>query len=291
MKYDLSDVKSVQKFLLQMKGFADSINGALPEDSKVTFDYDEFTENFYKANEGILQNRDTIKQEKLKAVEDFATYKTSMEEKWGKVDQNIVTKYNAAVEELTSLKEVIKENDGGFDIDKLKSRHASEIAEKEKEFEAKFLEDKKPLEAELEKLVTAVGTYKGKYFSKLKKEAVENELARINVNPEDKSLILQANLGRAEIAETDGDNFTVVFKEEGKDSIPLSKYWDAWASDAKHQKYILSADNSGGGSAGANSNAGPSVKDKLIAQLDDPKITLKDRLILSEKLAKMHAEK
>ena len=285
MEYDLSDVKSVQKFLVHMKGVADSINGALGEDAKVKFDYDEFTEQFYKANEGILKNRDTIKQEKLKVAEEFNNYKTEIDNQWGKVDKNIVTKYESAVAELASLKEAVKTGDGGFDIDKLKAQVELEKAELEKTYNEKLLEETKPLTTQLEQLSSEVGKYKGKYFSKLKKEAVETELDRIKVNPEDKALILEANLGRAEIAETDGDTFSVVFKDVEGHSIPLSKYWDTWASDDKHQKYILSEDNSGGGSHGG-SHQGVTPKEKLLQRLAETH-SLKERMILKEQISQM----
>lgn len=289
MEYDLKDVKSVQKFLVQMKDVADNINAELGEDAKVKFDYEDFTEQFYKANEGILKNRDTIKQEKLKVAEDFNAYKTEVETQWGNVDTNIVAKYDAAVSELASLKESIKDSDGGFDIDKLKAQAELEKAELEKSYNEKLLEETKPLTEQLEKLSSDVGRYKGKYFSKLKKEAVENELDRIKVNPEDKALILEANLGRAEIAETEDDNISVVFKDNDGHSVALSKYWDMWASNDKHQKYILSEDNSGGGSQGGT-HQGVTAKDKLLQKLTEAK-TLKERMMIKEQISRIENEK
>lgn len=289
MEYDLSDVKSVQKFLVHMKGVADSVNGALKEDAKVKFDYDEFTEQFYKANEGILKNRNTIKEEKLKVAEDFNKYKTEIEKQWGEVDTNIVKKYESAITELASLKETIKAGEGGFDIDKLKAQVELEKTELEKEYNEKLLEETKPLTEQLEQLASEVGKYKGKYFSKLKKEAVENELDRINVNPADRDLVLAANLGRAEIAETDGDGFSVVFKDDEGHSVALSKYWDNWANNAKYQKYILSEDNSGGGSKGG-SHQGVTAMDKLIQKLAETHNT-KDRMLLKEQISRLANEK
>lgn len=290
MKYDLSDVKSVQNFLVHMKDVADSINAALPEDAKVKFDYDDFSEQFYKANEGILKNRDTIKQEKLNVVEEFNKYKTEVDAQWGKVDKNIVAKYESAVTELASLKETIKTGDGGFDVDKLKAQVELEKAELEKSYNEKLLEETKPLTTQLEQLSSEVGKYKGKYFSKLKKEAVLAELDRIKVNPEDRALILDANLGRAEIAETDGDNFSVVFKNVDGRSVDLSKYWDTWAANEKHQKYILSEDNSGGGSQGSGTINGLSAKDKLLQKLAETHV-LKDRMVIKEQISRMENEK
>ena len=65
MSYETSDVKSVQKFLGEVKELADKINGVLPEDTEVKFDFDDFSEKFYKANDGIIKNRDTLKKEKM----------------------------------------------------------------------------------------------------------------------------------------------------------------------------------------------------------------------------------
>lgn len=182
MSYETSDVKSVQKFLGEVKELADKINGVLPEDAEVKFDFDDFSEKFYKANDGIIKNRDTLKKEKIKLAEDFDSFKTQTEEKWGSIDENLPDQYNKVVEELGSIKAAMK--DDKVDLDVIKQQHQSEIERLQKQWEKQLADKTKELADQNELLNTKAETFQNLHFNNLKREGLQKELERLNVDPE-----------------------------------------------------------------------------------------------------------
>ena len=283
-KYDTSDVKSVQKFLANQKDVFDKINSLLPEDAEVKLDYDAFVDGFFKANEGILKNRDALKQEKLELSKNFEEHKAEIDKKWGSIDENIQELYNEVVKERDALKAVIK--DGKVDIDDINKRHASEMQVLENTLREEFKATTNELVATKETLATEVDKFKGKYFDILRTNTLTNELDRIKVNPEDRQLIMQANIGRAEIVENDKGDFEVVFVN-GDERVPSSKFWDTWAADSHNQRYILAEDNSGGGASGATNTQPTSVKAKWQKILDDPTTPPHQKIVAMENLKKL----
>jgi len=284
MSYETSDVKSVQKFLGEVKELADKINGVLPEDTEVKFDFDDFSEKFYKANDGIIKNRDTLKKEKIKLAEDFESFKTQTEEKWGSIDENLPDQYNKVVEELGSIKAAMK--DDKVDLDVIKQQHQSEIERLQKQWEKQLADKTKELADQNELLNTKAETFQNLHFNNLKREGLQKELERLNVDPEDRSLIMQANLGRAEISQTENGEYDVFFKDDNGQSLPKSDFWNAWASDEHNAKYILAEQNTGGGASGTTKAKGSSKLEQLQRQFNET-TDLKKKIQLSEEMARL----
>lgn len=284
MSYETSDVKSVQKFLGEVKELADKINGVLPEDAEVKFDFDDFSEKFYKANDGIIKNRDTLKKEKIKLAEDFDSFKTQTEEKWGSIDENLPDQYNKVVEELGSIKAAMK--DDKVDLDVIKQQHQSEIERLQKQWEKQLADKTKELAEQNESLNTKAETFQNLHFNNLKREGLQKELERLNVNPEDRSLIMQANLGRAEISQTENGEYDVFFKDDNGQSLPKSDFWNAWASDEHNAKYILAEQNTGGGASGTTKAKGSSKLEQLQKKFNEA-TDLKTKIQISEEMARI----
>ena len=284
MSYETSDVKSVQKFLGEVKELADKINGVLPEDTEVKFDFDDFSEKFYKANDGIIKNRDTLKKEKIKLAEEYESYKSQIEEKWGSIDENLPDQYNKVVEELGSIKAAMK--DDKVDLDVIKQQHQSEIERLQKQWEKQLADKTKELADQNELLNTKAETFQNLHFNNLKREGLQKELERLNVNPEDRSLIMQANLGRAEISQTENGEYDVFFKDDNGQSLPKSDFWNAWASDEHNAKYILAEQNTGGGASGTTKAKGSSKLEQLQRQFNET-TDLKKKIQLSEEMARL----
>lgn len=283
MSYETSDVKSVQKFLGEVKELADKMNGALPEDAGVKFDFDDFSEKFYKANDGIIKNRDTLKKEKIKLAEEYESYKSQTEEKWGSIDENLPDQYNKVVEELGSIKAAMK--DDKVDLDVIKQQHQSEIERLQKQWEKQLADKTKELAEQNESLNTKAETFQNLHFNNLKREGLQKELERLNVNPEDRSLIMQANLGRAEISQTENGEYDVFFKDDNGQSLPKSDFWNAWASDEHNAKYILAEENTGGGASGTTKAKGSSKLEQLQKKFNEA-TDLKTKIQISEEMAR-----
>jgi uncharacterized protein YukE len=284
MSYETSDVKSVQKFLGEVKELADKINGVLPEDAEVKFDFDDFSEKFYKANDGIIKNRDTLKKEKIKLAEEYESYKSQIEEKWGSIDENLPDQYNKVVEELGSIKAAMK--DDKVDLDVIKQQHQSEIERLQKQWEKQLADKTKELVEQNESLNKKAETFQNLHFNNLKREGLQKELERLNVNPEDRSLIMQANLGRAEISQTENGEYDVFFKDDNGQSLPKSDFWNAWASDEHNAKYILAEQNTGGGASGTTKAKGSSKLEQLQKKFNEA-TDLKTKIQISEEMARI----
>ena len=284
MSYETSDVKSVQKFLGEVKELADKINGVLPEDAEVKFDFDDFSEKFYKANDGIIKNRDTLKKEKIKLAEEYESYKSQIEEKWGSIDENLPDQYNKVVEELGSIKAAMK--DDKVDLDVIKQQHQSEIERLQKQWEKQLADKTKELAEQNESLNKKAETFQNLHFNNLKREGLQKELERLNVNPEDRSLIMQANLGRAEISQTENGEYDVFFKDDNGQSLPKSDFWNAWASDEHNAKYILAEQNTGGGASGTAKAKGSSKLEQLQKKFNEA-TDLKTKIQISEEMARI----
>lgn len=284
MSYETSDVKSVQKFLGEVKELADKINSTLPEDAEVKFDFDDFSEKFYKANEGIIKNRDTLKKEKIKLAEEYESYKSQIEEKWGSIDENLPDQYNKVVEELGSIKAAMK--DDKVDLDVIKQQHQSEIERLQKQWEKQLADKTKELVEQNESLNKKAETFQNLHFNNLKREGLQKELERLNVNPEDRSLIMQANLGRAEISQTENGEYDVFFKDDNGQSLPKSDFWNAWASDERNAKYILAEENTGGGASGTTKAKGSSKLEQLQKKFNEA-TDLKTKIQISEEMARL----
>lgn len=284
MSYETSDVKSVQKFLGEVKELGDKINSVLPEDAEVKFDFDEFTDKFYKANDGIIKNRDTLKKEKVKLAEEYEGYKSQIEQKWGSIDENLPEQYNKVVEELGSIKAAMK--DDKVDLDVIKQQHQSEIERLQKQWEKQLAEKTKELAEQNESLNTKAETFQKLHFNNLKREGLQKELERLNVNPEDRSLIMQANLGRAEISQMENGEYDVFFKNDNGESLPKSDFWNAWASDERNAKYILAEENTGGGASGTTKAKGSSKLEQLQKKFNEA-TDLKTKIQISEEMARI----
>lgn len=284
MSYETSDVKSVQKFLGEVKELADKINGVLPEDAEVKFDFDDFSEKFYKANDGIIKNRDTLKKEKIKLAEEYESYKSQIEKKWGSIDENLPDQYNKVVEELGSIKAAMK--DDKVDLDVIKQQHQSEIERLQKQWEKQLADKTKELVEQNESLNKKAETFQNLHFNNLKREGLQKELERLNVNPEDRSLIMQANLGRAEISQTENGEYDVFFKDDNGQSLPKSDFWNAWASDEHNAKYILAEQNTGGGASGTTKAKGSSKLEQLQKKFNEA-TDLKTKIQISEEMARI----
>jgi len=284
MSYETSDVKSVQKFLGEVKELADKINSILPEDAEVKFDFDDFSEKFYKANDGIIKNRDTLKKEKIKLAEEYESYKSQIEEKWGSIDENLPDQYNKVVEELGSIKAAMK--DDKVDLDVIKQQHQSEIERLQKQWEKQLADKTKELAEQNESLNKKAETFQNLHFNNLKREGLQKELERLNVNPEDRSLIMQANLGRAEISQTENGEYDVFFKDDNGQSLPKSDFWNAWASDEHNAKYILAEQNTGGGASGTAKAKGSSKLEQLQKKFNEA-TDLKTKIQISEEMARI----
>jgi len=284
MSYETSDVKSVQKFLGEVKELADKINSTLPEDAEVKFDFDDFSEKFYKANDGIIKNRDTLKKEKIKLAEEYESYKSQIEEKWGSIDENLPDQYNKVVEELGSIKAAMK--DDKVDLDVIKQQHQSEIERLQKQWEKQLADKTKELAEQNESLNKKAETFQNLHFNNLKREGLQKELERLNVNPEDRSLIMQANLGRAEISQTENGEYDVFFKDDNGQSLPKSDFWNAWASDEHNAKYILAEQNTGGGASGTAKAKGSSKLEQLQKKFNEA-TDLKTKIQISEEMARI----
>lgn len=284
MSYETSDVKSVQKFLGEVKELADKINSTLPEDAEVKFDFDDFSEKFYKANDGIIKNRDTLKKEKIKLAEEYESYKSQIEKKWGSIDENLPDQYNKVVEELGSIKAAMK--DDKVDLDVIKQQHQSEIERLQKQWEKQLADKTKELVEQNESLNKKAETFQNLHFNNLKREGLQKELERLNVNPEDRSLIMQANLGRAEISQTENGEYDVFFKDDNGQSLPKSDFWNAWASDERNAKYILAEQNTGGGASGTTKAKGSSKLEQLQKKFNEA-TDLKTKIQISEEMARI----
>jgi uncharacterized protein YukE len=284
MSYETSDVKSVQKFLGEVKELADKINSTLPEDAEVKFDFDDFSEKFYKANDGIIKNRDTLKKEKIKLAEEYESYKSQIEKKWGSIDENLPDQYNKVVEELGSIKAAMK--DDKVDLDVIKQQHQSEIERLQKQWEKQLADKTKELVEQNESLNKKAETFQNLHFNNLKREGLQKELERLNVNPEDRSLIMQANLGRAEISQTENGEYDVFFKDDNGQSLPKSDFWNAWASDERNAKYILAEQNTGGGASGTATAKGSSKLEQLQKKFNEA-TDLKTKIQISEEMARI----
>lgn len=284
MSYETSDVKSVQKFLGEVKELADKINSTLPEDAEVKFDFDDFSEKFYKANDGIIKNRDTLKKEKIKLAEEYESYKSQIEKKWGSIDENLPDQYNKVVEELGSIKAAMK--DDKVDLDVIKQQHQSEIERLQKQWEKQLADKTKELVEQNESLNKKAETFQNLHFNNLKREGLQKELERLNVDPEDRSLIMQANLGRAEISQTENGEYDVFFKDDNGQSLPKSDFWNAWASDEHNAKYILAEQNTGGGASGTAKAKGSSKLEQLQKKFNEA-TDLKTKIQISEEMARI----
>jgi hypothetical protein len=278
-KYDLADVKSVQKFLLKQKEVYDAVNAQLPEDAK-KLDYDSFTDDFYKANDGILKNRDALKQEKLTLSEEFEAFKANTDEKISSIDEKHKNDYNALVKERDELKTVLK--DGNVDIDGINAKHEAAMANLKAEYDGMLTSKTKELTEANEGLTKETTKFKDMFFTKLRKEALSEQLDRVGVNPEDRALIIQANLSRAEIAEDKNGNYKVDFRVDNETTVDGTKFWDSWAAD--NQRYLKASDNSGGGAVGG-ANAQPAdAKAQVIQKLQDPNTPLNEWMRLNDQL-------
>lgn len=285
-QYDTKDVKSVQKFLGTIKEKFDAVNAELPEEASNKLDFDEFSEEFFKANDGLIQNRDALKKEKLtlsEKLEETSNSLSEMEKKLGSIDENLPEKYNKTIEELNALKDTIK--DGSVDLDAIKQRHQSEMERLQEEYDKKMQESISEKEKEVEKFKSTSDTFKDLYFKTLRKDELANELDRINVNPEDRPLIMQANLGRATIEDDGEGNFSVVYKDDKGKLLPGKDFWDSWASNEKNQRYLLAEENTGGGASGLKKSTSISKAEKLAQQLSEA-TDLKEKIRLAEELSK-----
>lgn len=288
-KYDTKDVKSVQTFLMGMKSKIDAINSVLPEDAE-KFDFDAFTEDFYTANEGILKNRDTLKQEKMKAskeLEDTQAQLNALNEKVSSIDETLPDKYNKSIQELETLKSTLK--DGNVDLDVINKRHQDEIARVTSSFEKDLADKLAEKDNEVNSYKDSTEVFRDKYFATLKRDTLADELERINVNPEDRPLIMQAHLSRAKIADDGEGQFDVVFTDEKGVSLSGQEFWDKWASSDHNQKYLLADENLGGGASGRKRVTSVSQRDKLVKALNEA-TDLKTQITLSEELARMDKE-
>jgi hypothetical protein len=288
MPYDVGDVKSVQKFLGEMKEKFNSINSVLPEGAEKV-DFDSFSESFFNANEGILKNRDALKTEKLalntKLEETSKTLK-EYEEKIGSIDETLPDKYNKTIEELNALKDSVK--DGSVDIDVIKARHEAEKKKLEAEVAKSWEEKLNGALGEVDSYKNASETFQNLYFNTLKKDSLVDDLDRIKVNPEDRPLILQANLSRAEVAEDGEGGYAVFYRTDKGELVSGQEFWDKWAVSDHNQKYILAEENNGGGASGAPSKGNTlSKRDQLIKQLQESQ-DLKERLRLTEEISKLN---
>jgi len=286
---DNSEVKSVVKFLMNVKTMFDITNTKLPEDA-TKIDFDQFETDFYKANEGLQKNRDQLKTEKLKLVDEADANKTTMDEltkKYSSIDENLPDKYNKAIDELSGLKASIK--DGAVDIDLINNKHQSEIELLTTTMEKAKTDELAVKDTELNSFRTSSDTFKGLYTKTLRKEGLMNELERINVNPEDRPLIMRAYLGRAEVSNEgeDKDKFDVFYKNDKGDLQSGTEFWDKWATDGHNQKYVLADENKGGG---ANPNKNPvavNPNDKNLKTLNEESdtLSLQDKMTLMENMS------
>jgi hypothetical protein len=288
MPYDVSDVKSVQKFLGEMKDKFSAINVKLPEDAE-KIDFDAFSESFYNANEGILKNRDALKTEKLSLnskLEEYDKKVKEYEEKIESIDETLPEKYNKTIEELTSLKESVK--GGSVDIDVIKARHEADKKKLEAELSKTWEEKLNNITNEVDSYKKTAETFQNLYFNTLKKESVVDDLDRIKVNPEDRPLILQANLSRAEVADDGEGGFAVFYRTDKGELVSGQDFWDKWAISDHNQKYILADENIGGGASGAPTK-GTAIgkRDQLMKQLQESP-DLKERLRLTEEISKLN---
>lgn len=280
-KYDTSDVKSVQKFLSTMKAKFDAVNGALPEGTE-QLDYDGFVDSFFKANDGILKNRDALKQEKLSVVEELEKTKGDYEAKMTSIDEKHKSDYNAVVGERDALKATMK--DGQVDIDGINAKFDAEKAQMVTEFEAQLKEKTAELMNSNTELTDKAGTFEGLYFETLKTSELSSQLDRIKVGAEHKSLIIDANLSRAQITQDDKGNYNVGFKD-GDNVAKSDAYWDSWAKG--NQQYISAGDNTGGGASGSANVLPTSGKEQIMAKLSDPTLPLDQWMSLNSQLDKM----
>lgn len=285
-KYDsMNEVKSVSDFLLKMKGQFDGLNASLPEDaSKV--DFETFTDSFYKANEGILKNRDLLKGEKTKLTTEMGEKTgriTELEQLTSSIDKNLPDKYNQAIEELSTLKATIK--DGAVDVDVINTRHNQKITDLETDF-ATTLADKLSAQlTELDSFKTSSSLFQDLYNATLKEGDLLKELKRLNVNPEDTALITQAYISRADVSEDGEGGFAVFYKNDKGDLESGVEFWDKWAIIDHNQKYILAADNTGGGASPQRKPGSVNNRDVLVKAMDDAKGGVQ-KLTAMENLAK-----
>ena len=159
--------------------------------------------------------------------------------------------------------------DDKVDLDVIKQQHQSEIERLQKQWEKQLADKTKELADQNELLNTKAETFQNLHFNNLKREGLQKELERLNVNPEDRSLIMQANLGRAEISQTENGEYDVFFKDDNGQSLPKSDFWNAWASDEHNAKYILAEQNTGGGASGTTKAKGSSKLEQLQRQFNE----------------------
>lgn len=269
-KYDsMNEVKSVTDFLLGMKGQFDGINASLPEDSSKV-DFGIFQDAFYKANEGILKNRDKLKDEKARLgtdLEERDSRITNLEQLTSSIDMSLPDKYNKAIEELSTLKGSIK--DGAVDIDVLNQRKQSEIDDLKASHVKALTEALLVKDTEINSYKGLSETFQGLFSNQLKDSELMNQLKRINVNPEDMALISQAYLGRAEVSKDREDKFGVFYKDDKGELKSGVEFWDKWATDAHNQKYILADVNTGGGASSTKAPISGGERGKMVHAYED----------------------
>ena len=175
--------------------------------------------------------------------------------------------------------------DDKVDLDVIKQQHQSEIERLQKQWEKQLADKTKELAEQNESLNTKAETFQNLHFNNLKREGLQKELERLNVNPEDRSLIMQANLGRAEISQTENGEYDVFFKDDNGQSLPKSDFWNAWASDEHNAKYILAEENTGGGASGTTKAKGSSKLEQLQKKFNEA-TDLKTKIQISEEMAR-----
>ena len=288
-KDSMNEVKSVTDFLLGMKGQFDGINASLPEDaSKV--DFSAFTDSFYKANEGILKNRDKLKDEKAglsTTLGERDARITNLEKLTSSIDKDLPDKYNQAIEELSTLKGSMK--DGKLDIDVFNQQKQSEI-DKLNELHTSDLNEKlSAKDTELDSYRSLSETFQGLFSAQLVSSELTNDLNRINVNPEDMALISQAYLSRAEVSKDREDNYGVFYKNDKGELQSGVEFWDKWATDEHNQKYILADVNNGGGASFTKAPPSMGERGKMEMSLAEAMKShdTKTAMKLMEKLAKL----
>lgn len=282
MPYDTSEVKSVQAFLNETKKQMEDINQKLPEGEK-GLNFDVFQEKFFQANEGLLKNRDTLKEEKAK----WKTEYDSLNEKFSSIDPELPNKYNDLLKEHESLKGSMQ--DGNADVASIEKRFRSDMEKREALLQKKYEEEMNKIKEEAESYKKQADTFSEMHKNTLKREGLKNELKRISVRPEDEALIMQANLSRAKVVDDDSGSMKLVFVDDEGHELPSEMYWDNWASKSENQRYILAAQHTGGGAAGGS--ATPSTKQQQLLEAFNNAKSLPERMRYMQELEKLNKQK
>jgi hypothetical protein len=269
-KYDsMNEVKSVTDFLLEMKGQFDGINASMPEGAS-KIDFGAFQDGFFKANEGILKNRDKLKDEKAglsTTLSERDARITNLEKLTSSIDKDLPDKYNQAIEELGTLKGSMK--DGKLDIDVFNQQKQSEIDKLNELHASDLIEKLSAKDTELNTYKSSSETFQGLFSEQLRSGNLMDELKRINVNPEDMTLISQAYLSRAEVSKDREDKYGVFYKDDKGDLKSGVEFWDKWAVDKHNQKYILADVNTGGGVRPTRPAANVGERGKMVTAYDE----------------------